>query len=177
LFPGKERISVQCELFALVNGEFVSVRSFSFDRSNNAVNVGPDVYGQVSIAINGIQSDVFRLVCKKEGGRWNAKSGFSEIVISEAPVLEYFVEKKLGKMFPSPLPAWNSYIWEDQESIAHEDLKINGEKVIDISDKMDTDGLAFVGCSRWRMDGNSFWNDAHRNNQFAFSTAGKRFRN
>jgi hypothetical protein len=69
------------------------------------------------------------------------KSGFSEIVISEAPVLEHFVEKKLGKMFPSPLPAWNSYIWENQESIAQEDLKINGEKVIDISGKMNADGL------------------------------------
>jgi len=54
LFPGKERISAQCELFALVNGEYISVRSFSFDRSNNSVNVGPDVYGPVSIAINEI---------------------------------------------------------------------------------------------------------------------------
>jgi len=141
LFPGKERFFAQCKLFALVNGEFVSVRSFSFDRSNNSVNVGPDVYGPVSIVLNGIQSDVFRLVCKKENGRWNANSGFSEIVISEAPVLEHFVEKKLGKMFPSPLPKWNSYIWEDQESIAQEDLKIKGEKVLDISDKMDAKGL------------------------------------
>jgi hypothetical protein len=141
LFPGKERLSAQCELFALVNSEYVSVRTFRFDRSNNSVNVGPDVYGPVSIAINGIQTDAFRLVCKKEDGRWSAKSGFSEIVISESPVLEHFVEKKLGKMFPSPLPKWNSYIWEDQESIAQEDLKIKGEKVIDISDKMNADGL------------------------------------
>lgn len=141
LFPGKERLSAQCELFALVNGEFISVRSFAFDRSNNSVNVGPDVYGPVSISLKGIESDVFRLVCKKESGQWNTKSGFSEIIISEAPVLEHFVEKKLGKMFPSPLPAWNSYIWEDQESISQEDLKIKGEKVIDISDKMDASGL------------------------------------
>ena len=141
LFPGKERLSAQCELLALVNGEFVSVRKFRFDRSNNSVNVGPDVYGPISIALNGIQSDAFRLVCKMEGGQWNVNSGFSEIVISEAPVLEHFVEKKLGKMFPSPLPAWNSYIWEDQESIAQEDLKISGEKVIDLTEKMDANGL------------------------------------
>lgn len=141
LFPGKERISAQCELFALLNGEYVSVRSFSFDRSNNAVNVGPDVRGQVSIALSGIKSNLFRLVCKKERGQWNPNSGLSEIVISEAPVLEHFVEKKLGKMFPSPLPAWNSYIWENQESIAQEDLKISGGQVLDISDKMNADGL------------------------------------
>lgn len=141
LFPGKERFTAQCELFAKINGEFVSVRSFRFDRSNNAVNVGPDAYGPVSIALNNVQSDAFRLVCKPEGRQWNPNAGFSEIIISEAPVLEHFVEKKLGKMFPSPLPLWNSYIWENQEDIAQQDLKISGEKIIDISDKMDVNGL------------------------------------
>ena len=141
LFPGKERFTANCELFALENGKYVSVRSFRFDRSNNSVNVGPDVYGPVSIAFPEISTNTFRLVCKSDNGRWNAFSGFSEFIISESPVLEYYVEKKLGKMFPSPLPKWDSYIWENQENMDDSDLKINAENVVDISDKLNAEGV------------------------------------
>ncbi|MCA1760086.1 MAG: glycoside hydrolase family 2, partial [Bacteroidales bacterium] len=123
------------------DGKYNLKKTFEFDRSNTAVNVGPDVYGPVSIALPGISSNAFRLICRSDNNQWNAKSGFSEITISEAPVLEHYVEKKLGKMFPSPLPKWNSYIWETQENVEPDDLKINAGNVIDISDKMDAGGL------------------------------------
>ncbi|MDZ7605630.1 MAG: glycosyl hydrolase [Cyclobacteriaceae bacterium] len=141
LFPGKQRIKCNCELYALVDGKYNLEKTFEFDRSNMAVNVGPDVYGPVSIALPGIASSAFRLVCRSVNNQWNAKSGFSEIAISEAPVLEHYVEKKLGKMFPSPLPEWNSYIWENQENVELDDLKIKAGNVIDISDKMDAGGI------------------------------------
>ena len=141
LFPGKQRIKCNCELYALIDEKYNLEMTFEFDRSNTAVNVGPDVYGPVSIALTGISYYAFRLICRSDNNQWNAKSGFSEITISEAPVLEHFVEKKLGKMFPSPLPKWNSYIWENQENVEPDDLKINAGNVIDISDKMDAGGL------------------------------------
>jgi len=140
LYPGKQRFKSTCELYALIDGKYIFVKSFKFDRSNNSVNVGPERYGPVSISIPDTYSDAFRLVCRNDGRKWKRDVGFSEIVISEAPVLEYYVEKKLGKMYPSPLPKWNSYIWENQEEIGNIELKINGEQVIDISDKMDSNG-------------------------------------
>lgn len=140
LYPGKQRFKSTCELFALIDGKYISVKSFLFDRSNNSVNVGPERYGPVSISIPDTYSDAFRLVCRNDGRRWKKDVGFSEIIISEASVLEYYVEKKLGKMYPSPLPKWNSYIWENQEEIGNSELKIDGEQVIDISDKMDSNG-------------------------------------
>ncbi len=141
LFPGKRGFNANCELFALIDGEYKSVKSFPFERANTGVGVGPNRYGVVAISLSGIQSDAFRLVVRKDGGKWKSNDGFSEITISETPVLEYFVEKNLGKMFPSPFPKWNSYIWENQENIDSDELKISGKQVIDISDKLDADGF------------------------------------
>jgi len=141
LFPGKNGFNANCELYALINGEYKKIKSFLFERANSNINVGPERYGAVAISLPGIRSDAFRLVCKNTGGSWKENVGFSEILISELPVLEYYVEKKLGKMFPSPLPKWNSYIWQNQEEINNSELKISTNDVIDISDKMDASGL------------------------------------
>jgi hypothetical protein len=141
LFPGKKGFDADCELFAHIDGEYVSVKSFLFERRNTAINVGPERYGAVAISLPDIRSNAFRLVCRNYGSKWKANVGFSEILISEAPVLERYVEKKLGKMFPSPLPKWNSYIWENQHAINNSELKIDAKKVIDLSDKMDADGV------------------------------------
>lgn len=141
LFPGKNGFKANCELFALTDGEYKLIKSFMFDRQNTKVNVGPDIYGAVSISLPNVQSNSFRLVCNDGGRRWSPDAGFAEIVFSEAPILEHFVEKKLGKMFPSPQPKWDSYIWENQNEIDAEELKVRGSEVIDISDKMDASGL------------------------------------
>jgi len=141
LFPGKERIKANCKLFTMIEGEYKPVKLFLFDRSNNNVNVGPNRYGPVSISLPDIKSNAFRLVCTNNGQRWGKDAGFSEIVISEALVLEHYVEKNLGKMFPSPLPKWNSYIWENQQSVEDEKLKVGAQQVVDISDKMDKNGV------------------------------------
>ncbi len=140
LFPKKNGFNTDCELFAHIEGEYKSIKTFIFERQNTNVNVGPDRYGPVAVSLPGIRSDTFRLVCTNKGRNWGANVGFSEILISEAPVLEHYVEKKLGKMFPSPLPKWNSYIWKNQEEISNNELKINGNQVIDISDKLDAGG-------------------------------------
>ena len=141
LFPGKMGFKAVCELFAQIDGDYKLIKSFVFDRQNTNVNVGPDVYGSVSISLPDVQSNSFKLVCNDGGRRWSPRSGFAEIEISEAPVLEHFVEKKMGKMFPSPLPKWDSYIWENQKEIDAKELKVSGSEVIDISDKMDANGL------------------------------------
>jgi len=141
LFPGKTGFNAICELSAVVDGEYKLIKSFFFERQNTNVNVGPDISGAVSISLPAVQSNTFKLVCNDGGRRWRADVGFSEIQISEEPVLEHFVEKKLGKMFPSPLPKWDSYIWENQDGINSSELKIDEHQVIDISDKMDVNGV------------------------------------
>ncbi len=140
LYPGKERFKAECELSALIDGKYVPIKSFTYDRSNNNVNVGPEVYGPVAISLSDTKSDSFRLSCKS-AGKWSNEAGFSGIIISEEAVLEMYVEKNLGKMFPSPLPAWNSYIWEYQKEVNNNELMISKREVIDLSDKIDSTGL------------------------------------
>jgi hypothetical protein len=141
LIPGRTGFNANCKLFALIDGEYQEVKSFFFERQNTNVNVGPDVSGAVSIALSDVNSNAFKLVCKDEGRRWPTGAGFAEIIISEEPVLEHFVEKKLGKMYPSPLPQWDSYLWKDQEEIKSAELTIDEKQVIDISNKMDANGI------------------------------------
>lgn len=141
LYPGTEEFKAECELRAGIDGKYVTIKSFTYDRSNNRVNVGPEVKGPVAISIPDIRAKSFRLICKSEELTRNGKAGFSEIIISEEAVLEKYVEKNLGKMFPSPLPAWNSYIWEYQEEVKAKDLVIIPGEVVDLSDKMDVNGV------------------------------------
>ena len=49
----------------------------------------------------------FRLVITELRG----KGGLAEIELSGAARLERFVEKQLGKMHPTPLPMWDTYLW------------------------------------------------------------------
>ncbi|MEX2511517.1 MAG: glycosyl hydrolase [Cyclobacteriaceae bacterium] len=105
-FPGENGFNADCELFVQIDDEYKSIKSFLFERENTNVNVGPDRYGPVAISLPDVQSNEFRLVCKQSGQKWRSNVGFSEIIISEEPVLEHFVEKKLGKMFPSPSQNW-----------------------------------------------------------------------
>jgi hypothetical protein len=137
LHPGSLPFRCNCEILAWQDGEYKSIRTFVFDRSNMGVNVGPLPNSPVAVSLPGVVSDTFRLVCSDLAGR-QEKAGFSEIVISEAAVLERYIEKSLGKMHPTPLPAFDSYLWEPQYALDNNDLIVS--EVIDISDKMDRDG-------------------------------------
>jgi hypothetical protein len=134
--PGST-VKCDCELFAEVNGIEQSIRKFLFDRSNLNVNVGPVTLGELAVSLPETKSDKFKLVCKNFAGNMQ-EVRFSEINISESPVLDRYIEKQLGKMHPTPTPEWNTYVWETQDEINDKDLIIN--KVVDISDKIDKDG-------------------------------------
>ncbi len=139
LIPAQTPFKCECALYAKIDGAEKLVREFSFDRSNFSVNVGPIVKGELAIALPDIKADEFKLVLQNFGGNLNSV-GFAEINISEAAVLENFVEKQLGKMFPTPLPFWNSYLWKNQEGDIEKEMLVDAGEVIDISDKLDENG-------------------------------------
>lgn len=146
LLPGKTNLIVDCELQAFVDGKYVTVKEFNFDRRDFKGQVGPIPYGPLAISFPPVQSDKYKLICKNIQAsiayESNEKetSGFSEIKISEAPVVENFLGKTLGRMHPTPQPEADSYLWptlvefEKNQSIMAEDA------VLDISDKMDKTG-------------------------------------
>jgi hypothetical protein len=138
IYPAEQPFLCDIELMARVNGEYIPVKSFTFDRSNPREAVGPVTHGPVAIAFPPVTSDAFRLVCKNLVSS-APRAGFSEIVISEGAVLEKYVEKTLGKMHPTPFPRFDSYMWDLQEAIDDPSLVLS--EVHDISDQMDENGF------------------------------------
>ncbi len=138
LLPKENNLVADCELQAFIGGEFTTVKKFNFDRRDFKGQVGPIPYGPLTIAFPSVQSDQFRLICKNI--RANGISGFSEIIISEALVVEKFLGKTLGRMHPTPQPSWNSYSWESAQDLSNKELAIVKEEVLDISDKIDKEG-------------------------------------
>ena len=138
LHPDVYELKCDCKLSAWMNGEYKVIKSFTFDRSNIDVKVGPEIYGPVAISFPVVKSNKFKLDCSNIWSR-QKKAGFSEIIISESPVLEKYIEKSLGKMHPTPFPRFETYMWEAQSSIENDNLNIS--EVVDLSANMDENGI------------------------------------
>jgi hypothetical protein len=139
LSPGADAFKCDCSLYAKIDGEEKLIKQFQFDRSNFKVNVGPITNGALAISLDNMESDQFRLECDRFTSR-TGQAGFSEINISEAPVLDRYVEKQLGKMHPTPLPNWDTYLWETQDSKLESALLVDAQQVVDVSEFVDKNG-------------------------------------
>lgn len=129
------------QLFAEINGEEKLLRSFRFDRWNFGPGVGPIIKGALVLSLPDVVAKKFKVVLKDYYAPRSKDIGIAEINISETPIIEKYIEKQLGKMFPSPDPVWDSYFFETQESKSGEEYYIATESVIDVSDKMDENGV------------------------------------
>ena len=148
VIPSKDTFKVKCEVLAEIDGKYKAIKSFVIDRSKLTPNVGPDKYAPILVAFSETRATKFRVSFKLLNGVFESitypeskipKWGISEIIISEASGLEDYANKSLGKMHPTPFPAWNSYKWNQQDQV-DASLSIASNDVIDISDKMDTNG-------------------------------------
>lgn len=137
LYPAQPGFKCDVDLQAKVDGTFKSIKTFTFDRRNPRVNVGPVTHGPVSVSLPETTSGEFQLICTRLSGT-APKAGFSEIVITEAQVLENYVEKSLGKMHPTPLPSFDSYMWPEQHLSDEAGLTIS--EVINVSSSLDKNG-------------------------------------
>lgn len=62
IHPDTFQLSAQVEVQALVNGNYLSVKKFIMDRSNNMITVGPIVYGEICMALPETTTNNFRLI-------------------------------------------------------------------------------------------------------------------
>ena len=148
-FTIKQATKLKCngEIYAVVDGKDKLLKKFEFQRSllyiNGGPNVGFKVYGELAIALPEVKSNNFKLVLRDfvnfntyEGGI--SEIAISEVNISEAAVLDHFMEKQLAKMHPTDNPKWDSYLWKEQKEYNSMDVAVS--EVIDITDKVDTKG-------------------------------------
>ena len=134
--PAKTDFSMKCELWVEEGGKFRSLRSFIVDRSNNSIGVGFMPHGAVAISLEPATGSRFRLVCNSLQGR----PGIADVRLSGAARMERYVEKQLGKMHPTPLPNWDTYLWNTPPEPGAPGLAVSPRSVIDLAGKLSADG-------------------------------------
>lgn len=133
-FAADGRFSVRMEILA--DKEYVPVRTFEVDRRNTSFNVGFERYAPVSVSFKDVKSKSFRLVIYGIEGA----PGISKIEFSAAPKIEYYKEKTLAKMHPTPLPYWEDYLWPIQEEIYDKTNYLDADDIIDITSYVGKNG-------------------------------------
>ncbi|WP_045030944.1 glycosyl hydrolase [Draconibacterium sediminis] len=127
-------------LIAVVDGKETIVKEFHFDRFRITPNVASIETGDFATNLPDVTAQQFKLRCTDFRTK-NEGYGFAEINISEAPVLDKYIEKQLGKMNSTPGIQWDSYIFGQQEPLADNSLCVNPDEVINLDDKLAENGL------------------------------------
>jgi hypothetical protein len=135
IYPARNG-QADCELQAKIGNAFKTIRKFTIDRSNTALNVGFEPTAPVAISFPETNSAEFRLLFSKTSNGHK----LSKIVLSATPYTERYAEKSLAKMFPQPLPYWDYYLWDKQSKVNDAAFLIDPQKVQDISKNLAADG-------------------------------------
>ncbi|MCC4211521.1 glycosyl hydrolase [Leeuwenhoekiella parthenopeia] len=113
--PSRSTFVMQAKLLAQVAGDWEEVRSFRFDRSNDMETVGFIAYPPVSVSFPAVTATHFKLELTNISPTRNAQEyGIAEVALQTHPVLEFAIEKQLGKMHQTPLPLDDAYRWPAQ---------------------------------------------------------------
>lgn len=77
----------------------------------------------------------------------------ARVVLSSAPKVAQAPNKQMGRMHPTPLPTWNSYIFKDTVEPKDKSVLIDSKQIIDLSDQLGADGV--LSCTLpqgdWRI--------------------------
>jgi len=137
LFPSHTSFRARCELqFLTADGSFKTAKIFQIERTNNNTSVGFLPFAPICETFSAVSSTHFRLIFTNISGN----AGFTEISLSGAARTARFVEKQLAKLWPTPAPLWDAYLWPASAEIDNSALTVNPQKVIIISSKMKNDG-------------------------------------
>ncbi|MFA6819200.1 MAG: glycosyl hydrolase [Bacteroidaceae bacterium] len=132
LYPVQQTCSGSAELFVKDGDNYRSVDKFQIDRSNSAINVGFDPFAPIVISIPETEGKQFRLVVSTAGI-------IQKIRLSDVPVVERYPEKTFAKMWQTPHPMWDAYMWREQPQYTNSET-VATDKVMDITSKMKADG-------------------------------------
>jgi hypothetical protein len=130
-----QTVRLEGDIQAKVNDQYLTIKHFSIDRTNAALNVGFIPFAPAAISVPPTTSTNFRLVFTGI----SSNVGIAELKLSATPVVENYAEKTLAKMWPTPHPFWEAYQWAKQPDEAS-GYTIDPAKVMDVSKYMTADG-------------------------------------
>jgi hypothetical protein len=145
LQPDK-RIRTRAKLYYKKEKEYLLLSDIDIDRSNMQLNVGFDTLAPVVISIPAVNTTSYRLEFTEPG---EAKI---QVTISAQPKVERYPEKTLAKMFQTPLPLWDTYLWRQQPEIQDNNLVVPVDKVVDITSKYKDGILEWnIPAGNWKI--------------------------
>ncbi|MDR0337891.1 MAG: hypothetical protein LBI18_12455 [Planctomycetaceae bacterium] len=121
------------------NEIFQTIKTVKLDRSNPALNVGFIPFAPSVFALPETNTQTVRLVFS------GFRGSVSKIEVSASPKVEYYAEKELAKMWPTPSPLWDAYLWAEPPALPptieeNSQLVITPNQIIDLSDRLEKDG-------------------------------------
>lgn len=128
--------NLNVELQAKKGDKFEIIKNFQVDRFNESLAVGFVPFAPVVETFEPCTSRDFRIICRN----FDSNQGLSEVVLGSGARVERYPEKTFAKMHQTFLPYWDAYQWKKQYPIDEKELVINQEKVIDISNLLQSDG-------------------------------------
>lgn len=131
VWPAKQG-TTSAQLLVKRKGTFQTVTHFDIDRSNTNINVGFEPLAPIVIALPETEGREFRLEVQKAGL-------VKRVELSDCPKVERYAEKTFAKMWPTPHPMWDAYMWREQPPYAKAEI-MQPSQVIDITQQMASDG-------------------------------------
>ena len=86
-------------------------------------------YAPVAASLPETEGKAFKLVLDKPGM-------IQDIKLSDIPVVESYAEKTLAKMWQTPHPMWDAYMWRNQPEYSSV-FAVAPEQVVDLTDELD----------------------------------------
>lgn len=116
------------KLWVKKGGKEELLRQFVIDRSNPALNVGFVPYAPVVISLPETSASLFRLEMSEEG------EATGNVTLTSSPMMERYPEKSLAKMFQTPLPMWDDYLWEKQPAVSDASLMVSPDAIKNVTE-------------------------------------------
>ena len=116
------------KLWGKKGGKEELLRQFVIDRSNPALNVGFVPYAPVVISLPETSASQFRLEMSEEG------EAAGNVTLTSSPMMERYPEKSLAKMFQTPLPMWDDYLWEKQPAVSDASLMVSPDAIKNVTE-------------------------------------------
>lgn len=136
VYPGIFRTDRSFTLEAALPGGWKQIASRKIDRWNLYPHLGPMTFGPICETFDAVASDRFRILFSEGKG-----GSFSEIELSGAARLSFYVEKQLGKMYTATVVPFDAYVWHPSAEPGDSSLSIEPAGVVDLAAHVGADGI------------------------------------
>ena len=143
LQPVSRACSAKGKLYVKNINGWKLVQEFNLDRSNVELNVGFAPFAPLALSLPETDGQEFKL-------EMSEPNVLSNILLSDVPVVEKYAEKTFAKMWQTPHPMWDAYMWREQPNYESQKI-IQSNQVLDITDKVNAQGelVCTVPKGKW----------------------------